>query len=103
GAGGQGGGGGGIGVLLCAGEIGFPPSSRGGLDRHDHARRCSTIVDRFAIVAFSHSAAKSIGVKRSSVRSLGGSGYLRPVAQLKSMARSSRRIRPSARPCLTAA
>ena len=49
------------------------------------------------------SAAKSIGCKRSSVKSTGGIGYLRPVAQLNSSARSSRRMRPSAMPCLSAA
>jgi len=43
---------------------------------------------RGTLATIYHSAAKSIGFKRSSGRWIGGSGYLRPVAQLKSMARS---------------
>jgi hypothetical protein len=50
-----------------------------------------------------HSFAKSISLLISSVRCTGGSGYLRPVAQLKSTARSWRPTRPSARLCLYAA
>ena len=47
-----------------------------------------------------HIAAKSMGFVRSSERVTGGSGYLRPVAQLKRTARSWGRTRPSTRPCL---
>src|SRR5262249_12558556 len=47
-----------------------------------------------------HSLAKSISLLMSSVRCTGGSGYLRPVAQLNSTARSRRPMRPSLRLCL---
>ena len=43
---------------------------------------------------------KSIGLCRSSVRWIGGSGYFSPVAQLKRSACSERLTRPSARLCL---
>ena len=47
-----------------------------------------------------YNAAKSICLLMSSVRCTGGNGYLRPVAQLNSTARSWRPMRPSARLCL---
>ena len=44
--------------------------------------------------------AKSIGLCRSSLRSIFGSGYFRPLAQLNNTTRSVRFTRPSARLCL---